>query len=99
MSKWSFLFFFLIFELGSIVCAVAPSSVVFIIGRAIAGCGVSGLMNGGLTIVAGSVPLEKRPQLTGILLGRTSRLRSSCEENMIADILMQSRNSDSSLDR
>jgi hypothetical protein len=68
-SKWSFMFFFLIFELGSLVCAVAPSSVVFIIGRAIAGCGVSGLMNGGLTIVAGSVPLEKRPQLTGILIG------------------------------
>jgi hypothetical protein len=31
---------------------------------------VSGLMNGGLTIVAGSVPLEKRPALIGILMGR-----------------------------
>jgi MFS family permease len=32
----------------------------FIGGRAIAGLGGSGLMNGGMTIVAGAVPLEKR---------------------------------------
>jgi MFS family permease len=69
-SKWSFLFFFLIFELGSLICGVAPSSTVFIIGRAVAGMGVSGLFNGGLTIIAGSVPLERRPQLVGILMGR-----------------------------
>jgi hypothetical protein len=32
-----------------------------IIGRAIAGLGSSGLINGGLTIIAASVPLVKRP--------------------------------------
>lgn len=32
-----------------------------IIGRAVAGMGTSGLQSGGLTIIAASVPLEKRP--------------------------------------
>jgi MFS family permease len=32
-----------------------------IVGRAVAGMGSSGLQNGALTIIAGSVPLAKRP--------------------------------------
>ena len=32
-----------------------------IIGRALAGMGSSGLLNGGMTMIAGAVPLEKRP--------------------------------------
>lgn len=32
----------------------------FIGGRAIAGIGGSGLINGGLTIISGAVPVEKR---------------------------------------
>lgn len=32
-----------------------------IIGRAVAGLGGSGMMNGGLTIIAASAPPEKRP--------------------------------------
>ncbi|KAI1411837.1 putative MFS multidrug transporter [Hypoxylon sp. FL1857] len=60
-AKWVFLFFFFIFEIGSLLCAVSQSSVMFIIGRAVAGIGSSGLQNGALTVVAGAVPLEKRP--------------------------------------
>lgn len=52
--------FFFVFELGSLLCAVATSSPFFIVGRAVAGLGVSGLQNGSLTIVAGAVPLQKR---------------------------------------
>jgi MFS family permease len=33
----------------------------FILGRTVAGLGGSGLMNGGMTVIAGAVPLEKRP--------------------------------------
>jgi MFS family permease len=33
-----------------------------IIGRAVAGLGGSGLMNGGLTILSTCVPLQKRPR-------------------------------------
>ncbi|OTA98460.1 hypothetical protein M426DRAFT_325963 [Hypoxylon sp. CI-4A] len=60
-AKWVFLFFFFIFEVGSLICAVSRSSVMFIIGRAIAGMGSSGLQNGAMTVIAGAVPLAKRP--------------------------------------
>jgi len=53
--------FFGIFEIGSLICGVANSSAMLIGGRAIAGCGASGMMNGGMTIIAGAVPLQKRP--------------------------------------
>lgn len=52
---------FFIFELGSLICGVAQSSTMLIIGRAIAGMGSSGLINGTLTILAGSITPEKRP--------------------------------------
>ncbi|PYI28996.1 efflux pump protein [Aspergillus indologenus CBS 114.80] len=68
-TKWSYLFFFGVFELGSLICGLANSSSMLIGGRAIAGMGSSGLLNGGMTIIAGSVPLEKRPIYTGIYLG------------------------------
>ncbi|KAL7803916.1 major facilitator superfamily transporter [Trichoderma afarasin] len=67
--KWTYLGFFIVFELGSLICALADSSIMFIIGRAIAGIGCSGLLNGGLLVVAGSVPMERRPALLGIILG------------------------------
>lgn len=40
-QQWSFLVFFGIFELGSVLCGAAISSVMLIIGRAIAGFGGS----------------------------------------------------------
>ncbi|KAH8703595.1 major facilitator superfamily domain-containing protein [Talaromyces proteolyticus] len=68
-SKWTFLVFFGIFELGSLLCGVATSSKMLIIARAIAGIGGSGLINGGLTIISASIPLHKRPKYFGILMG------------------------------
>ncbi|KAK7946305.1 uncharacterized protein PG986_010626 [Apiospora aurea] len=44
--KWIFVTCVVILELGSIVCASAPTSTAFIIGRAIAGCGASGIVTG-----------------------------------------------------
>lgn len=67
-TKWTFFVFFLIFELGSVICAVSISSTMFIIGRAVAGMGASGLQNGALTIIAQSAPAEKRPTLFGIAM-------------------------------
>ena len=40
-----------------------------IIGRALAGMGASGLQNGAFTIIAGCVPMPKRPGLLGIIIG------------------------------
>ncbi|KAK4155625.1 major facilitator superfamily domain-containing protein [Chaetomidium leptoderma] len=68
-NKFSFLAFFTIFEIGSIICGSAASSGTLIVGRAIAGIGSAGLVSGGLTILAAAVPLEKRALLTGLILG------------------------------
>ncbi|KAJ8062112.1 hypothetical protein OCU04_008673 [Sclerotinia nivalis] len=68
-SKWSFLTFFGIFELGSVLCGAAISSNMLIIGRAVAGFGAAGIINGAITIVSSCVPLEKRPALIGLTIG------------------------------
>ncbi|KAG9576627.1 putative MFS transporter, partial [Aureobasidium melanogenum] len=66
--KWTFLCFFGVFELGSLLCGAAASSNMFIIGRAVAGLGGAGLMNGALSIIAASVPLGKRPLYMGFMM-------------------------------
>ncbi|KAK1974027.1 major facilitator superfamily transporter [Colletotrichum cereale] len=68
-SKQTFLAFLFLFELGSLLCAVATSSDMFIVGRAVAGMGTAGLYNGALTIIAATVPLQKRPLVIGIVIG------------------------------
>ncbi|KAK7747835.1 hypothetical protein SLS53_001084 [Cytospora paraplurivora] len=69
-TKWTFLIFFFVFEVGSLICGAAISSNMFIAGQCVAGLGASGLFNGSVTITAASVPLEKRPMYQGIMLGR-----------------------------
>lgn len=59
--QWTFIAFFAIFELGSLICAVATSSKILIVGRAVAGMGTAGILNGALIIIAQCVPMEKRP--------------------------------------
>ena len=59
--KWVFIMFILVFEVGSAVCGAAPSSLAFIIGRAIAGLGASGIQTGAMLIIIPMVPLHKRP--------------------------------------
>ncbi|CCF35122.1 major facilitator superfamily transporter [Colletotrichum higginsianum] len=68
-SKQTFLGFLFVFEVGSLICAVARSSDVFIVGRAIAGMGSAGLFNGALTIIGATVPLQRRPFIVGVLIG------------------------------
>lgn len=50
-----------IFEAGSTICGAAPSSPVFIFGRALAGLGSAGINAGFIIILAASLPLERRP--------------------------------------
>ncbi|RDL36727.1 putative Efflux pump antibiotic resistance protein [Venustampulla echinocandica] len=59
--KWVLAMAVAILELGSIVSAAAPSSTAFIIGRAISGCGASGIITGVFIAIAHSVPLHLRP--------------------------------------
>ena len=56
-----------IFEVGSLVCGITPTSVGLICGRAIAGLGAAGLFSGSILIITQSVPLEKRPVYTGLV--------------------------------
>ncbi|CAI7622763.1 unnamed protein product [Penicillium viridicatum] len=64
--KAIFLASFLVFAIGSIVCATAPSSIAFIIGRAITRLGGAGIFSGGTIIVANTTSLKHRPIYQGI---------------------------------
>ncbi|GIJ90213.1 hypothetical protein Asppvi_009166 [Aspergillus pseudoviridinutans] len=68
-TKWVYLSAIAIFEIGSLICGVAPNSVALIIGRAVAGLGAAGLFTGSILIISQSVPLQKRPIYTGVLGG------------------------------
>ncbi|KAL1607653.1 hypothetical protein SLS60_002588 [Paraconiothyrium brasiliense] len=58
--KYTYLFALVLFEVGSVICAAATSSPMFIVGRAIAGAGAAALFSGGMNIIGYSVPLRKR---------------------------------------
>ncbi|KAH7229991.1 major facilitator superfamily domain-containing protein, partial [Fusarium solani] len=65
--KISFLISIFIFEVGSLICGVAPHSVTLIVGRAIAGIGCAGIASGAYIIIGFSARPAKRPVLTGVL--------------------------------
>jgi len=65
-----------IFELGSLICAVAPTSEALIVGRAIAGVGSSGIFTGAMLIIAHSVPLAKRSVYTAMIASKCSHVRA-----------------------
>lgn len=51
----------ILFEIGSAVCASAPESAAFIIGRAIAGVGSAGIFCGAALVIGRNIPLSQRP--------------------------------------
>ncbi|KAF2704539.1 MFS general substrate transporter [Pleomassaria siparia CBS 279.74] len=63
--KYVYLASIIVFEGGSILCAAAPSSSSFIAGRAIAGIGAAGLLQGAFGILTYVCTLEKRPLFLG----------------------------------
>lgn len=65
--KTTYLLSIFIFELGSLICGVAPNSTTLIVGRAIAGIGAAGIGSGSYTLVAFSAPPQQRPMFTGII--------------------------------
>jgi MFS family permease len=64
-TKWVYLVAVVIFEVGSLVCGVAPSMNVLIFGRAFAGVGAAGIFVSILSIIAQITRLEDRPALFG----------------------------------
>ncbi|QIX01703.1 hypothetical protein AMS68_007220 [Peltaster fructicola] len=65
--KWVYVSALVIFELGSVICAVASTSMILIVGRAVAGIGAAAIFSGSMTILGYSVPLEKRAIYLGIM--------------------------------
>ena len=61
--KATFITTILIFEIGSLLCAVTPNSTAFIVGRAIAGIGGADVSTGGTVIFAFCAEPKKRPTL------------------------------------
>ncbi|PHH85218.1 hypothetical protein CDD83_746 [Cordyceps sp. RAO-2017] len=73
--RWTFLCCIVVFEVGSAICGAAPSSAVFIFGRAVAGMGSAGITTGAMMIVIPMVPLHKRPMfqsIFGLIFGVSS---------------------------
>ncbi|KAI0518346.1 MFS general substrate transporter [Xylaria bambusicola] len=64
--KWTFLVSVFFFEAGSALCGAAPNSVLFILGRAIAGVGGAGIFSGVTIILFHMIPLRKQPIFQGI---------------------------------
>ena len=65
--KTTFLTAIAIFEVGSLICAVAKNSTTLIVGRAIAGAGGAGIASGAYTIIAFSSKPSQAAAFTGIL--------------------------------
>ncbi|KAG9792244.1 MFS-type transporter grgE [Exophiala dermatitidis] len=65
--KISYLASIIIFEVGSLICAVANDSTTLIVGRAVAGMGGAGIASGSYTIIAFSAPPKQRPAFTGVM--------------------------------
>jgi len=70
--KWMYCSSLIIFELGSVVSAVAPNSVALIIGRAISGIGAAGIVSGTTTILSYCVALKTQAKISPIVLGMYS---------------------------
>jgi MFS family permease len=56
-----------IFELGSLLCTVAATSAMFILGRAVAGVGAAGIISGSVVILSQCFPRHKRPLWTTVI--------------------------------
>lgn len=67
--KWTFLSSLFIFELGSLICGVSPTSTALIVGRAVAGIGGGGVGSGCFLLIAHSVEARRRPTLIGMMGG------------------------------
>jgi len=68
-TKLTFLAALLLFEIGSLISAVAPSSIAFIVGRALSGAGSAGIFNGALVTITMITPMAQRPAYQSFIGG------------------------------
>ncbi|OQE36765.1 hypothetical protein PENCOP_c011G06394 [Penicillium coprophilum] len=67
--KGVFLTAFFMFELGSLICGVAPNSTTLIVGRAVAELGSAGIFSGALITLMYIAELDERPIFLGMFGG------------------------------
>lgn len=65
--KWTYLIAVFVFEIGSIVCAVAQNGPTLIFSRAFQGAGGAGMGSGSFVMVAFSAPPKRQPIYMGIM--------------------------------
>lgn len=58
-----------IFEAGSLLSGIAPTSAALVVGRAVSGLGCAGIIAGVFTMINHTVPLRQRPVFGGISAG------------------------------
>jgi MFS family permease len=56
-----------IFLVGSLLCATAASSMMFVLGRAVTGLGFAGNLAGCFAVAVRILPLQKRPAYVGLM--------------------------------
>ncbi|KAL4806613.1 major facilitator superfamily domain-containing protein [Aspergillus unguis] len=56
-----------VFLVGSLLCATAASSAMFVVGRAVTGLGFSGGLAGCFAVITHILPLSKRPVFAGLM--------------------------------
>jgi MFS family permease len=66
-AKWTLVVLVGIFTVGTVLCAAAPTSNAFIVGRAISGIGAAGCTVGAQVILVEILPLRKRPKYQGAI--------------------------------
>lgn len=66
--KRVFMMNIVVFELGSLVCALSPTSNALIVGRAIQGVGAGGIISGCFAMLVVTVPNRRRPMFMGMSL-------------------------------
>ncbi|KAK4153327.1 putative HC-toxin efflux carrier [Chaetomidium leptoderma] len=71
-NKHVYLVFLVVFEVGSVICAVSTSSAVFIVGRAVNGIGSAGLLSGALLIIFAACAPTIRPVVTSCAMSLIS---------------------------
>ncbi|KAF3384879.1 Efflux pump roqT [Penicillium rolfsii] len=65
--KLVFLTSVVIFLIGSLLCATAASSMMFVVGRAVTGLGFAGNLAGCFAVAVQIIPLDKRPMYVGLM--------------------------------
>ncbi|KAL2132534.1 hypothetical protein VTI74DRAFT_3694 [Chaetomium olivicolor] len=66
--RWVYMTLVLIFMIGSAIGAGAMNSTTIIVGRAVQGLGLGGVLSGSIILVTENAPLRKRPIFFGVLM-------------------------------